>query len=56
MSAEQVAALGKAVGWFAKNHHRIAELKAKVDAEVDRRIASHPDLADLDDWLDEFYG
>ena len=44
------------LAWAAKNVERIRQLQARLAAEVDRRIASHPDLADLDDWLDDHYG
>jgi hypothetical protein len=49
------AATMRALRWLAGVAGRIDELKARVDAEVNMRIATHPDLADLDDWLDDYY-
>lgn len=53
--SEQAVSTLRALRWLAGVAGRIEELKAQVDAETDRRIATHPDLADLDDWLDDYY-
>lgn len=35
--------------------NRIEELRQRRIEEIDRLIQRHPQLADLDDWLDDWY-
>jgi hypothetical protein len=42
--------------WLLRNRDRLERLRVAVQAEVDRRIANHPDLAELDDLFDDICG
>lgn len=52
---EVAPTISRTLAWIDRQGG-IEAIRSRIDAEVDRRIAIHPDLSELDDWLDDMYG